>query len=162
MLSPGHGASLSTTAGITSVITGVMAIGLAAQTPTAAAAGLAAQASSQPAGLAGLLAGLAIAALTLGAVGLYEARNAVCAAMDLTPSHPGQASVLAARALTTYHLGMVGVFTGLGLAACWRMALPLGGAAWVAPLAAALAALAAGYRAGIWFGCWRKRSEATL
>ncbi len=147
-LSAGHGVSLSTTSGITSVITGVMAAALAAQVPAAADARV------------GLLAGGAIAALTVGAVGLYEARNAVGAAMDLAPVDPARAAALAARSLAAYHLGMAGVLAGLALAAAWRVALPLGGLAWVAPAAAGLAALAAVVRAAGWCGVWRRRMGA--
>lgn len=129
-LSPGHGASLSTTAGITSVITGVMAAILAGQTPPAGA-------------VEGPLACAAIGALALGAGGLYLARNAVCQAMDEQAAGLPGAGVWAARALMTYHLGMAGVFAGLALAASWRLALPHGALGWAgAVVAGAMAAKA--------------------
>lgn len=146
-ISPGHGASLATTAGITSVITGVMAAGLCAQVPAAAPAHVAA------------CAGGAIAALAIAAGALYEARNALGAALDAAASDPGRAPLLAAYAQSAYHLGMACVFAGLGLAAAWRLALPLGGVAWVAPAAAALAAGAALVRSARWADAWRRGTE---
>lgn len=143
-LSAGHAASLSTTAGITSVITGVVAASFAAQTP--------------PPGLAGTLACATIAVLAAGALGLYAARNAVGAAMDAA-GDPG-AGVLAARALVRYHLGMAALFAGLALAAVWRLALPHGAAGWLAAAIGAGAAVMALMQAAHWAHERRVRAEA--
>jgi hypothetical protein len=128
-LSAGHGASLSTTAGITAVITGVLAVALLAQ------------AGPTPHGLAGPT----IACLVAGAGGLYAARNAVGQALDAA-ADPARAARLGARALMRYHLGMAGVFAGLAGAAAWR----LGNAGWPAAGVAGLLALAALVRALAW------------
>ncbi|MFP5503378.1 MAG: hypothetical protein ACLGIN_12890 [Candidatus Sericytochromatia bacterium] len=138
-MSPGHGASLSTTAGITSVITGVMAAILAGQAPPAGAAD-------------GAIACAAIGALALGAGGLYLARNAVCQAMDAQAAGLEGAGVFAARALMTYHLGMAGVFTGLALAASWRLALPHGVLGWAGAAVAGVLAVRALAEALAWAG----------
>lgn len=107
-LSAGHGTSLSTTAGITAVISGMATVALFGQCP-AATAPLAARALS--AGAATLL--------MLAAIALYAARNGVGEALDRAGG-PG-AGVLAARALIRYHAGMASFFGGLALAAAWRL-----------------------------------------
>lgn len=148
-LSPGHGASLSTTAGITSVITGVMAAALAGQVPAAGAA-------------EGPLACAAIGALAVGAAGLYSGRNAVCRAMDEQQAGLAGAPVWAARALATYHLGMAGVFAGLALAAAWRLALPHGALGWAGAAVAGAMAVRALASAGGWHQEMKRRTPSPL
>ena len=97
-VSPAHCASLSNTAGITAVVTGVAAVALAGQVPAAMT------------GIAGCFAASAFAGLVLGVAGLYAARNAMGEAMDRQATDPMAAAVLATRALARYHLGMAGVF----------------------------------------------------
>lgn len=118
-LSPAHGASLATTAGITSVITGVVAVSILGQ-----GTGLK--------GGVGVLAAMTLACLSLAAGALYGAREAIGAYLDMVPHDPQLAKIPAQRGLARYHLGMAGLFAGLACASAWRLALPQGGVAWSA------------------------------
>lgn len=129
-LSGPHGASLATTAGITSVISGVMAIGLLAQTP-------------DPGDPAGSLAGVTAALLVGAAIGLYVARHRVCLALDWAPLDPEESSLEGARALGAYHGGMAALFAGLAVGVVWRIALVHGAFGWLAAAAAGLGGLGA-------------------
>lgn len=135
---PVHGASLATTAGITSVITGVLAGGLLAQSP--------------PAGSAeGAWAAAAVGLLALAATALYTARNRVARSLDLAAAEPELAAWWGLRALAIYHAGQAAFFAAFGAAALWRLALLHGALGWVAAAIAAVAALHAltqanGYR----------------
>lgn len=108
-----HGTSLATTAGITSVISGVLLVGLLAQAPPA----------GSPDGWLVSLAGLGLA---LAIVGLFIARNRVGLALDLAASSPELAAVWGARAQAVYHAGMAAFFAGLGCGVFWRLAAPHG------------------------------------
>ncbi|MBM3266258.1 MAG: hypothetical protein FJZ01_01300 [Candidatus Sericytochromatia bacterium] len=121
-LTPPHGTSLASTAGITAVITVVAAASVLAQ-------------CARLSGMGAILGMLAVACLIAGAGGLYVCRNRIGMALDLaaTPEGGPAAGVTAASGLTQFHLGMAGVFAGIGLAAAVHLALPLGGIAWVAP-----------------------------
>jgi len=111
-VSPGHGTSLATTAGITSVISLVAVVSLMAQ----------GQALSGWA-RTGFAAGLAV--ILLGAGLLYLARGAVGRSLDFQASGQGEiARRYGERALWRYHLGMALLFAGLALTAAGRYALP--------------------------------------
>jgi hypothetical protein len=139
-LSPAHGTSLATTAGITAVITVVAAVSVLAQTAALA-------------GVRALLAQLAVAALLLGAGGLYLGRNHIGRALDLA-ADPRAAAIAAARGLARFHLGMAGVFAGAGLAAATRLTGALG---WIAPAAGGLLAAIALVRSLGWMIEARRR-----
>ena len=147
-VSAGHAATLSTTSGITSVITGVMAAAFAAQAPPLATA--------SP---AGALAAATVGALAVGAAGLYESRHAIGQALDLAAGDPPRAATYGARALAAYHAGMVGVFTGLATGAAWKVALPHGAIGWVATAVAAGLAVVAAVRALGWAAEWTRRRD---
>jgi len=130
MLSPGHGGSLATTAGITSVITMVLAASLLGQCN----------------GLTGHAQGLAAATLLLMVVGaglLYQAREVIGQALDLGPSDPQVAHAASRRGLALYHFGKASLFVGLACGAAWRLALPFGELAWLAVLVSVAFALGA-------------------
>jgi lysylphosphatidylglycerol synthetase-like protein (DUF2156 family) len=136
-LSPAHGTSLGTTAGITAVITLVAALSLLGQ-----CSGL----SGAPA----VLAACAVTALLFGAAMLYAGRNDIGQSLDLAAHDAPAAGRRAARGLARFHLGMAGVFAGGGCAAAFRLALPHGGVAWLAPIAALAATVVALLRAASW------------
>lgn len=123
-LSPGHGASLATTAGITSVITMVMAASLLGQCGNLSG-------SAQ-----GLAAGT-LGAMVIGAGLLYSAREAIGAAMDLAPGDPALSRAMGRRGLTLYHFGKAALFAGLAFGVAWRLAVPFGALGWLGVLAAA-------------------------
>jgi hypothetical protein len=132
-LSGPHGASLATTAGITAVITGVLAGGLLAQCPAIP-------------GTAGVLASLAGAALALAAGLLYVARNAIGLALDHA-GDPPLAAYWAGRGLRTYHAGMAALFLGMALAIAWRLGLVQGAWGWLGTAIAGVMAVRAAGRA---------------
>ncbi len=130
-LSPPHGTSLGTTAGITAIITLVAAVSALSQ-------------SADLDGPRAVLAALGVTALVLGAGGLYAGRNQIGIALDFAASQdPAAAGVAAAAGFLRFHLGMAAAFAGTGLTAVYRLALPQGGIAWLAPLAGAVLALLA-------------------
>ena len=132
-LSGPHGASLATTAGITAVITGVVASSVIAQAPPTT-------------GWPATLAAGSSALLFLAAAILYAARNAIGLALDHA-ADPVLSGYWANRAMRTYHAGMAAFFAGLALLAAWRLGLPVGAVGWLASAVALGAALVAGHRA---------------
>jgi hypothetical protein len=124
---------LATTAGITAVITAVIAGGLLAQCP-------------QIAGTAGVLASLAGSALALAAGLLYVARNAIGLALDHA-GDPPLAAYWARRGLRTYHAGMAALFVGMALAIAWRLGLVQGAWGWLGTAIAGAMAVQAARRA---------------
>ena len=145
-LSPPHGAGLGSTTGITAVITLVAAVSVLGQ-------------CGNLAGVAAGLAACSLACFLLGAGGLYAARNWVGHALDLTPHDPAASGVAAGRGLTRFHLGMAGAFAGSGFASAFRLALPYGGLAWVAPAAAAVLTGVALAQAMAWASETRRRQK---
>lgn len=141
MLTPAHGGSLATTAGITSVITMVMAASLLGQ-------------CNGLTGPAQLLAAGTLLALVLGAGLLYSAREAIGTALDVGPGDAPVYQALATRGFALYHFGKACLFMGLALGLAWRLALPLGELGWLGVLAAcgfAFGAAARGLR-HVWPG----------
>lgn len=128
-----HGASLATTAGITAVITGVLAASILAQCP------------AEP-GTAGALAALTGGALALSAGLLYMARNAIGLALDHA-GDPPLAGFWGGRGLRTYHAGMAALFLGMALAIAWRLALVQGALGWLGAGIALAMAIRAGHQA---------------
>lgn len=145
-LSPAHGTSLSTTAGITAVITLVAAVSVLAQ-------------CSGLDGAPALLAAGALLALVLGAGGLYAGRNEIGRALDLAAHDAGASAVAAARGLSRFHLGMAGVFAGAGGAAAARLPLARSPVGWVVPAAALAGALCALVQAASWSREARRRAS---
>jgi hypothetical protein len=143
-LSPPHGTSLGTTAGITSVISLVAAISVLGQ-------------CGNLSGLAAGLAACSLASLMLGAGALYAGRNLVGQALDLAATDGGASGFTAARGLAFFHLGVALDFAGAGLAAAVRLSLPCGGITWIAPIAALAMTAFALSRAAAWAGEARRR-----
>lgn len=136
-LSPPHGTSLGTTAGITAVIVTVGAMALLGQCN----------------GLTGTAAIMAAAAITFyfaSAGCLYVGRNFTGMALDLAASDPAAGNLAAARGLTWFHAGMAALFSGCAFAAGFRLGLTQGGVAWVAPAIALIFGLAASSRSSAW------------
>ncbi|GAB4136892.1 MAG: hypothetical protein Fur0037_01680 [Planctomycetota bacterium] len=144
-LSAPHGTSLATTSGITAVITLVAAASILGQ-------------CADLAGPSTWMASFSLLSLVLGAGALYSGRNGVGSAMDLSPADPRRARIAAARGLALFHAGMALLFLGTAFGIGFRLAVPRGGPAWLAPLAAALLALHAGSRALGWASEARRRS----
>ncbi len=132
-----HGTSLATTAGITAVIALVAALSVLTQCVALTGGGAA-------------LAACSLAALVLGAAGLYAGRNAIGLALDFAASDAAASEHAASRGLACYHLGMAGMFAGAGLAVTARFALGHGALVWLAPAAAFAAAAYALWNAGGW------------
>lgn len=128
-----HGASLATTAGITAVITGVVAASVIGQTPPTP-------------GWPATLAAASSAALFVAAATLYAARNAIGLALDHA-TDPPLAGYWSHRAMRTYHAGMAALFAGLAVLAAWRLGLSHGQIGWVATAVVAGAAVMAAWRA---------------
>lgn len=139
MLSPGHGASLATTAGITSVITMVMAASVLGQ-------------CNGLTGAAQTLAAGTLLALVLGAGLLYSAREAIGTAMDVGPGDPAAFRALAGKGLASYHFGKACLFLGLACGIAWRVALPHGELAWLGVLGAVGFSLGAAARGARYMG----------
>jgi len=110
-LSPPHGTSLGTTAGITTVVSMIAAVSML---------GLCRNAT----GFAVNLGAFAGACFILGAGALYTGRNLIGQALDLASTAPGVSCIAAARGLCWFHLGMAGIFGGSGFAA-WFGLYPL-------------------------------------
>ncbi len=145
-LSPAHGTGLGTTTGITSVITLVAAVSLLGQ-------------CGHLAPLEAALAASSLGCFVLGAGGLYLARNWVGLALDQAAVDPKAAAVAAARSLTRFHLGMAGVFAGCAFATAFRLGLPYGRLAWLAPLAAGGLAVRAVLNGVDWVREARRRAD---
>lgn len=136
-LSPAHGTSLSTTAGITAVISLVVGLSLLGQANRLAPLELG-------------LASCSLLALLAGAGSLYAARNRVGHALDLAAADAHASGIAAAQALVRFHCGMGGVFAGCGFAAGFRLPVFDAPAVAVAPLLGLGLAAAALVEAAAW------------
>jgi len=108
-------------------------------------------------GVGGTLASLAVASFFAAAACLYLGRNDIGRALDLAGGDPPAAGKTAARGLAWFHCGMAVLFAGCGFAAAFRLGLPLGGVAWLAPAVAGAMCLAALGRAFSWLQEARNR-----
>lgn len=136
-LTPPHGTSLATTAGITAIIVTVAAMALLGQ-----CSGLTGPAAS--------LAGLAIAFLLASSGCLYLGRNEIGKALDLAAGDADASKQAAAAGFVWFHGGMAALFAGCAAAAAFRIGLPLGGAGWLAPAVAGVLCVVAIGRAMGW------------